>query len=65
MEPDDEIDEVALHVLLLDGMDAPTAVAGSLRELETESDSNDSKLPHIVGFVAAIIVTTLLLWWLL
>jgi hypothetical protein len=64
MERDDEIDEVALNVLLSDGMDLPTAVAGSLREAETEADTNESKLPHIVGLLAAIIVATLLLWWL-
>jgi len=65
MEPDDEIDEVALNALLLDGMDLPTAVAGSLKEEEFEPDENNSKSPPIVALVAAIIVATLVLWWLL
>ena len=65
MEPDDEIDEVALNVLLLDGMDVPTAVAGSLKEEEPEPEANDSKSSTIVALVAAIIVATLIIWWLL
>ena len=65
MEPDDEIDEVALNVLLLDGMDVPTAVAGSLKEEEPEPAANDLKSPSIVALVAAIIVATLLIWWMI
>ena len=56
MEPDDEIDEVALNVLLLDGMDVPTAVAGSLTEQEPDPAANDLKSPSVVALVAAIIV---------
>jgi hypothetical protein len=63
MEQDEEIDEIALNILLLDGMDVPTAVAGSLKEEEPEPAANELKSPTLVALVAAIIVATLLIWW--
>lgn len=65
MDADDEIDDVALNVLLLNGMDVPTAVAGSIKDEEPEPAPNHLKSSTIIAFVAAIIVATLLVWWLI
>jgi hypothetical protein len=60
MDDDDEIDEVAANVLLLNGLDLPTAVAGSINE--PRSAAKVSKSASTFGVFAALIVTLFLLY---
>lgn len=57
-------DEVALNALLAEGIDVPTAIAGSIDDGCSEPVVKDSSFAHVLGLAAALIVTLLLLFWL-
>jgi hypothetical protein len=59
-----DLDEVALNTLLAEGIDVPTAVAGSLKDREPELEESHSAHAHALGLVTAIVVVVLLLVWL-
>jgi len=63
-EPDDEIDEVALNVLLAEGLDAPTAWEASRRDSSAESPESAAKGctgAVVLLAVAALVIVILLL----
>jgi hypothetical protein len=60
MEEEEKIDEIAANVLLLDGLDFPTAVAGSLNE--SPSATKVSKSASKIGAIVALIITLLFLY---
>lgn len=60
MDEEDQIDEVATNVLLLNDVDLPTALAGSLNE--PRSDPKVLKSMSTFGAIAALIVALFLLY---
>jgi len=59
-----DLDEVVLNTLLAEGIDVPTAVAGSLKDREPGLEESNSARAYALGLVAAIVVMVLLLLWL-
>jgi len=60
MDDEHQIDEVAANVLLLNGVDLPTAVAGSL--YEPHSVAKVSKSASTFGAIAVFIVVLFFLY---
>lgn len=60
MHDDDQIDEVAANVLLLNDVELPTAIAGSLNE--PQSTAKVSKSASTLGAIAALIVVLFFLY---
>jgi hypothetical protein len=56
MDEDEKIDEIAANVLLLNGIDLPTAVAGSVNEphLDAEVPKSTSTFGVIAAFIVAL-----------
>jgi hypothetical protein len=67
-DPDDLIDEVALNVLLAEGVDVPTAHEASRISSEPESVAGQADLPkvspHLVWYGVVLVVALLVIWML-
>jgi hypothetical protein len=48
-------DEVALNVLLAEGIDVPTAYAGSISD-DSPKPSGSNLIPQVVGILCALLV---------
>jgi hypothetical protein len=62
MKPDDELDEVAANVLILDGMDVPTAVAGSVQGRDMEAELSSTNVACRLSVLATLLAVLLLLF---
>jgi len=67
-DADDSIDEVALNVLVAEGVDVPTALEASRISLEPESVAGQTDLPkasaHLVWYGVVLVVALLVIWML-